>query len=646
MKSIELSDEQEKEVVNIICDCCKVSKDRYSNFYSLCNYLEKLYQVKLPDDLKADLEEENPGLMPADQHVGVNELLALLDDILFSSDPFLRCVGGQNVSERTIRNVTSYLTTAVAHSQFKRAYRPTLKSTIMFGGGWGYVDAEEISLDVLTKDIDTTAGSLRYRDLVRDKIFICPTYKRCELRRFFPDPDNVKPRWAIYQAKGSLLDLLEDEGKDEELRKYDADMDAIKKSTFPKADFEEFLGSSEFKSSIMKDYNQPVELLHFRGWIPIPSPNANSNEIPEFKDVIATLVNREVLIQFEESEWHYPAVEHFIPTFMFPEDDEMLYPISKLGASASAMLQKFYLRNRQLMSLARILNPPYWSDDKELPQYIEAKSGEVVRVARGCKLDSLKTADIPKEAYLEGNNITNEIQYIIGSNQFSAGVTPPREQLATGIMVLKGVTDAMRKFESKIIVDTGLTTIMRRYRDIGRLYADGMPVKMFDTKEVVEIAASDLDSDELDIEVKINDVWNHPIQRQEMLKLAEIYKDDPFIDPVELRRKHFRLIQFTDVEKLVPDPAEKMLPIDKENMMMVQGEIAVPVLPEEDHELHLQGHAKFKDHPLVAEHSEGHVAMMQQKEKPTKGGQPRIPLAKDEAGLTKQAVQLQPEMRE
>lgn len=639
MKSIELSDEQEKEVVNIICDCYKASKEHYSNFYGLCNYLEKLYQVKLPDGLKADLEEENPGLMPADQHIGVNELLALLDDILFSSDPFLRCVGGQNVSERTIRNVTSYLLTAVAHSQFKRAYRPTLKSTIMFGGGWGYVDAEEVSLDVLTKDIDTTAGSLRYRDLVRDKSFICPTYKRCELRRFFPDPDNIKPRWAVYQSKASLLDLLEDEGKDEELRKYDADMDKIKKSTFPKQDFEEFIGSSDFKSSIMKDYNQPVELLHFRGWIPIPSEGANPDEIPEFKDVIATLANREVLIQFEENEWHYPAVEHFIPTFMFPEDDEFLYPISKLGASASALLQKFYLRNRMLMSLARILGPPYWSDDKDLPQYIEPKSGEVIRVARGAKVEPLETAEIPKEAYLEGNNITNEIQFIIGANQFSAGVTPPREQLATGIMVLKGVTDAMRKFESKIIVDTGLITIMRRYRDIGRLYAEGMPVKMFDTKEIVEIAASDLDSDELDIEVKINDVWNHPIQRQEMLKLAEIYKDDPFVDPIELRRRHFRLIQMSDVEKLVPDPKEKLAHIEKENMMMVRDGVFVPVLPDEPHELHIPVHQKFKDHPIVAQHLEGHVAMMEQKESPTKEGQPRIPLAKDELGLTKQAVQ-------
>lgn len=636
MKSIELSDEQEKEVINIVCDCYKASRDHFSNLYNLFNYLEKLYQVKLPDDLKADLEEENPGLMPADQHIGVNELLALLDDILFSSDPFLRCVGGQNVSERTIRNVTSYLTTAVAHSQFKRAYRPTLKSVIMFSAGWGYVDAEEISLDVL--NTDETESGLKYRDLVREKSFICPTYKRCEIRRFFPDPDNIKPRWAIYQNKGNLLDLLEDEAKDEELRKYEVDMDKIKNSTFPKQDFEEFISTTDFKSSTMKDYNKPVELLHFRGWIPIPSPNANPDEIPEFMDVIATVANREVLIQFEENEWHYPAVESFIPTFMFPEDDEMLYPISKLSASASALLQKFYLRNRQLMSLARILNPPYWSDDKDLPQYIEAKSGEIIRVARGAKLEALKTADIPREAYLEGNNITNEIQYIVGSNQFSAGVTPPRDQLATGIMVLKGVTDKMRKFESQIIVDTGLTAIMRRYRDIGRLYAEGMPVKMFDTKEVVELAASDLDSDELDIEVKINDVWNHPIQRQEMLKLAEIYKDDQFVDPIELRRRHFRLIQFSDVEKLVPDPKEKLAHIEKENMMMVQGKVFVPVMPDEPHELHIPVHAKFKDDPIVAEHLRGHVAMMEQKESPSKGGQPRIPLAENELGLTKQAV--------
>jgi len=646
MKSIELSEQQEKEVVNIICDCYKSSKDRYSNFYDLCNYLEKLYQVKLPDDLKADLEDENPGLMPADQHVGVNELLALLDDILFSSDPFIRCKGGQNVSERAIRNVTSYLTTAAFHSQLKRAYRPTLKSTIMFGAGWGYVDAEEVSLDVLSTN-ETELG-LKYRDLVREKSFVCPRYNRCELRRFFPDPDNIKPRWAIYQNKASLLDLLEDESKDEELRKYDADMDKIKNSTFPKADFEEFLGSSEFKSSIMKDYNQPVELLHFRGWIPIPSSNLNSNEIPQFRDVIATLANREVLIQFEENEWHYPAVDSFIPTFMFPEDDEWLYPISKLGASASAMLEKFYLRNRQLMSLARIMNPPLWSDDKDLPQYIEMRTGEVIRVARGARVGVLETAQIPKESYLEGNNITNEIQYILGSNQFSAGVTPPREQLATGIMVLKGVTDQMRKLESKIIVDTGLTTILRRYRDIGRLYADDMPIKMFDTGEIARIAASDLDSDELDIEVQINDVWNHPIQRQEFLKLAEIYKDDPFVDPVELRRKHFRLIQLTDVEKLVPDPKEKLAHIEKENMMMVQGGVFVPVLPNEEHELHIPVHQKFKDHPIVAQHLEGHIAMMQQKEKPAgTTGKPQIPLAKDELGLVQQTAQeLKPGVRE
>jgi len=632
---IELSEIQEKEVVNLICDCYKSSKDRYSQFYELCGYLERLYQVKLPDDLKGDLEEENPGLMPADAHIGVNELLAQFDDILFSSDPFFRCVGGENTNEKKTRNITSYLKTATYHSKFKRSYRPTLKSAIMFGVGWGYVDVEKIALDAPRENL-----YLEFPQGLQNK-FLCPTYKRCDLRRFFPDPDNLDFKWAIHQTKVTLLDLLEEEGKDEEIKRFDIDIDKIRASQFPGSDFEEFFPSGDFRSNTMKSYNLPVELLHFRGWIPIP--NDDPDGIIEFRDVIATIANREILIQFDENELHYPAVKTFIPTFIFPEDDEFFYPISKLGTSASALLQKFYIRNRQLMALARVLDTPYWTDDqsKDFPDYIQAKSGDVIKVSRGSKFEPIKTAEVSKESYLETNNITNEIQYIFGSNQFSAGISPPREQLATGIMVLKGVTDKLRKFESQIIVDTGLVEILQRYRDIGRLYLEGMPVKAFDTGEIIDMSSEDIDEPGIDIQIQINDVWNQPIQRQEMLQLAKIYKDDPFVDPVKFRRKHFRLIQLTEVDELVPDPKEKMIPIEKENQTMVQYGIVLPVHPLEDDDLHLKGHAPFKDVPNVAQHMQLHIASAQRKQGGGNGKRvnAKIPMAENELDLVQQTAQ-------
>jgi len=645
---IELTETQEKEVINIIVDCYKYSKDRYSEFYELCNYLQKLYEIELPEKLGADLEEENPGLLPADAHVGVNELLAQLYDILFALDPFFRCSGGQNTSERKLRNITSYLKTAAYRSKFKRSYTPTLSSAIRFGVGVGYVDVTEIPLNVLKRNLRMEENSpLGYSDIVSENKFLCPTYVSCNLRRHFPDPDNLRRKWAIQQDKVSLLDLLEDMEKGEE-RKYDRletkeDIDKLKNTTFPKTDWEEFFTSTDFRSGIMKDYNIPIELLHFRGWIPIPNED-DPNGIPKFVDVIGTLANREVLIQFDENEWHYPAAESFISTFIFPEDDDYIYPVSKIGASMNALLQKFYIRNRQLMALARILGPPYYTDDqnKKFPNYIQAKSGEVIKVSKGSKFEPIKTADVSKESYLEMNNLTNEIQYIFGSNQFSAGVSPPREQLATGIMVLKGVTDTLRKFESNIIVDTGLITILKRFYDIGRLYLEKTPIELYDTKETVELDMRDIDGGDVDIQIQLNDVWNQPIQRQEMLKLAEIYKDDPFIDPVELRRKHFRLVQFTEVEKLVPDPKDKLLYPEKENMMMVKDGTFVPVLPEEPHEIHIPVHMKYKDHPIVAQHLQGHMAMLQEKEKSPNmpaqaGGKTSLP--EDEIDLAQQMAQ-------
>lgn len=641
---IELTETQQKEVINIIIDSYKYSKGQYDEFYQLCAYLQQLYEIEVPDELEQDLEEENPGLLPADAHVGVVELLAQLYDILFSLDPFFRCSGGQNTSDRKLRNITSYLKTATYRSKFKRMFTPTLKSAILFGVGVGCVDVTEIPLNVLKRDLEIGEKStVKYSDIVSENNFLCPTYVPCSLRRHFPDPDNLRRKWAIQQVKVSLLDLLEDLEKGED-RKYDGietkeDIDKLKKSTFPKGDFEEFFDSKDFQSGLMKEYNVPIELLHFRGWIPIP--NDDPNEMPEFVDVIATLANREMLIQFEKNEWHYPAAESFITTTIFPEDDDCIYPVSKVGASMNALLQKFYIRNRQLMALARNLSPPYWTDDqsKSFPSYIQLKSGEVVKVSKGSKFEPIKTAEVSGESYLETNNLTNEIQCIYGSSQFSANVNPPREQLATGIMVLKGITDTFRKFESNIIVNTGLITILQRYYDIGRLYLEKTPIQLFDAKDVVELGKEDIDGGDIDIQIQLNDVWNHPLQRQEMLKLSEIYKDDPYVDPVELRRKHFRLVQFTEVEKLVPDPKDKLLPIEKENMMMIKGEIMVPVLPEEPHELHIPVHAKYKDHPIVAQHLQGHVAMLQEKEKspnmPARTGG-KMSIAKDEVGLVQQ----------
>ena len=640
---IELNETQQKEIVNLIVDCYRYSKDRFGELYTLFGYLESLYNLNIPDEMEQDLEEENPGLVPADMHVGADELLAEFDNILFANDPFFSCKGGENTSERKLRNITSYLKTTTYKSKLKKAFRPTLKSAIHFGAGIGYVDTIDIPLNVLRKDLRLNETSqLRYRDIVSEKSFTCPIYIGCDIRRFFPDPDNIQRKWGIIQSKSSLLDVLEDAEEEKDRRQYEIDIDALRKSTFPQADFEEFNNTTDFRSNLMKGYNLPVELLHFRGWIPIP--NEDPNETPKFMDVIATVANRELLIQFDKNEWHYPAAEGFIQTTIFPEDYEIAYPVSKMNVSKNALLQKFYIRNRLLMALARNLNPPMVTDDpsKDFPDYIQAQSGEVIKLTRGAKLEPLKTGEVPNEAYLESNNLTNEMQYIFGSNQFSAGATTPQNKLATGIMVLKGVTDSVKKFESNVIVDTGLIEILTRYYDIGRLTIEKIPIQMYDSNEVVELGMDDIDGGDIDIQIELNDVWNHPIQRQEMLKFAEIYKDDPYVDPVKLRRQHFRLIQLPNVEELVPDPAEKMLPVDKENMMMVKMGIPVPVLPQEPHELHLKGHLQFKDIPNVAQHIQQHIAMLQAKEQsPNAPGtaKPRIPMAQDEIGLAETLAQ-------
>lgn len=630
-----LTEDQKKDVVDIVLDCFKYSKDFFTPYYNMCGVLNKLYNAQISDELKANLADDNPALVPPDLHLAVNNLLARIDGNLFAPDPFFRCSGGLNTSEENTENAVAYLKMASAKSELELQYNLSIFSAIKFACGVGYVDIDEIPITSLKNNIPLKGAqfpnqNLFYTDFVQDGTFLCPTYVPCNLRRFFPDPDGPNLKWAIYQSRTTLLDLLQDD-------KYKFDVDELKKTAFPKGDFDQFFNSEELKSSLMKEYNVPVELLHFRGWMPI----LDEDKKPKFVDSIITIANRQLLIQFEVNDWHYPAVESFILSFLFPNDMEMLYPAGKIEVSMDSFYETFYIRNQRLINLDRLNNPIYATDDTDAPDYIQAESGRIYKFHKGSKFEEVKLQDISNKAYLEVDSIKEEIRHVFSSNEYNAGIDPRKRETAYGISVLKGASDDLVKYENKIIAHTGLLKILNRYLQMGQLFLEKAPITMQDGETKI-IGKKELYGD-IGIELKLNEVFNKPVQRQEMLQTVKLYQSDPFIDPVKLRRKHLSIMEFKDVEELVPDPEHKLLPIEKENMMMVKSGQIIPVLPEEDHMLHYKTHEKYSQHPAVAAHQQVHLAFMQKEKGVQTGGGGKIPLAENEPDVLKQTSQrLQP----
>lgn len=632
-----LSDEQKKEVAQIIQDCFNWSKRSFSNYYELCGVLESFYNVKLPDDLKGELEEDNPGLVPADVHLGVNRCVSRIRKMMFSGDPFFKCDTELGTSQETIDRVIGFLELSSKKSDLKMNLTKTLFSTVKFACGVGYVDAKEVTLTQL-KNVrgKPEGGGMIYPDFVKERKFICPTYTPCNLRRFFPDPEGYPLKWAIYQSKVTLLDLLEDQEGD---KKYDLfDEEKVKKTSFPQGDFSQFFSREDFKSSTMRNYNVPVELLHFKGWIPIINPETRK---PKWIDCHATLANREELIQFDVNEWHFPAVESFILTYMFPNDMEFLYPAGKIEISMPSFMNIFYTVNDRLVYLDRLLNTMHWTDDKTMPDYIPAEGGKIFKVEKGSTFQDIRVADVPNKAYVETTEMKDEVRWIYGSEQYNMGVRPPGgKETATGILTLKGAVEEITEFENEMIVDTGVSKILQRYLEIGQVLLEKTPVPL-PSGRIEEIDKRALFGG-VAVSVDINEAMNKPVKQQQFLQMGELYKDDRDINQIAFKRAHFKAMEFRDVDEIVPDKKTRMIPIEKENQIMVQYDVMVPVHPLEDDELHLEGHAQFKDHPVVAQHIQLHVASAERKQGGD-GKQPNIPGYENEMHMVEGTAQrLQP----
>ena len=182
-----------------------------------------------------------------------------------------------------------------------------------------------------------------------------------------------------------------------------------------------------------------------------------------------------------------------------------------------------------------------------------------------------------------------------------------------------------------MVVQTGVKRILERYLEFGQLFHEKMPVKMFDTGKIEILGRPQLVG-EFDISVDVNTPFDDPVRRQEFLHMAKLYLNDPDVDQIEFKREHFRLGKFHNPERFVPDPKERTLHIEKENMMMVKTGEVYPVLPEEDHLLHYKTHLPYQKYPNIAQHMQIHVAFEKQKQGGSgQGGQ--VPMAQNEPDL-------------
>ena len=638
---INLNDKQKLESVNFVLDCLTYSKNYFRDYYKFCKALYSLRNAEIPEEIMGNFPLEFPALVPVDMYNNVQDLVASFYKILFSSDNVFRASPEGKTPEINARRATTYLAKAVALSNLKMEFTKSIIAATTYARGVGYVDAVEMELPKLSQVMAEGNWSI---DFEKQK-FIVPKYIPCQLRRHFPEPVTTAPNWAIQQEKVSFIDLMQelDRGEDS---KYEFKPDALwnKKDSFPKGEFEEFYSMQEAKSFTVHDMGFWVELLQFRGWMPIWD---DRRKAPKFIDCIATVANRSELIRFEQNELHYPAVESFIYTHLFPSDQEQIIPVGKVEASFDTFMHKFYIRNQMLMTLNRNLNPSYITDDinnANIPQYIPVESGRVYKISKSSKLEPLDQTTVPNAGFVQVDVFTDEMLNTFGNSRYTAGQDPRRKETAYGISVLKQGSQEPKEFQTEVILNYGLLKVARRYLDIGQLFLEQMPMKLFDSNEVQMIGRDQIFG-EFNMTLDINQVWNENMQRQELMQSIEIFKDDPDIDQKELKMRFFRSLGFPEVEKLVPPSTVEMSFIDKENQLMVQYGVFVPVKPEENHLLHFKLHQQYISNPIVAQHAQIHQQMFQTQEKPAMsgvtpgGGRPQLPMLQNEPDLIKQISQ-------
>lgn len=556
-------------------------------YYQRLRDFDDYYRVKLPAALEQALrDDERSSLVPPDIHILTNDFRARIVRPLYRSGRLAKLIG---------RGPSDARNEPYAQMMFDWCVDVT--------GRWGELDKDAHS--IATKGFAVTMTELRplvQREVGKDGSITTtelfggaklPYTVHLDALRFYADPSAKALRWpdcryvcyavdmtkeALYQARSK--DKTHWVFTDDELKKLwsGGHQSGMTPESIKKFDLAPYYDTKP-------GGNESVQLDWYVGDF------TNPQDPTTFKQAIIGMVG-DVLVYFSDDAAPAPLVDFFNLMTINVEDGE-LFGMGKIAAVEDSYLEVYTKRN-QAIDLANLggYGMTFIQRGSGLPE--AHRVGPFTWVETDNPLDARTINPTPNAILVqEMMQSRNELRDAFGSN-YSLGINPDQRESATGANILVESQSVLHHAALIQIWNTGLKRECEfRYQLLQRYAPDEIWVRLSeDRQRPMQRVTKEQAAGAFDFAMSIghDEFMPDAVRQARMERIVAMYRGDPDIDQLELKRRHLHVMGLADAELLIVGQDEKEGWARAENAIVLQYGVQLPLFGAEDHMIHARVH--------------------------------------------------------
>lgn len=557
------------------------------HYYRRLRDFDDYYHVRLPKILEQQLaDDDRSSLVPPDIHILTNDFRAHIVRPFYRARKIARLLGrGPN----DVRN----------EPFAQKLFDWNLDTT----DRWQELDKDAHS--IATKGFAVNMTELRpmshtevdAKGHIREVLLFggapLPRSVHLEALRFFPDPMAKiltwpECRYVIYQASVTKEGLYHERAKDKQRWIFtDDDM----KQLWRGVEGREKVPDSVQRMRVDAYYEtqpSPNDALTLDWYIgDFTSPDRPT----DFRQAIVGAIN-EVLVYFSMDKADAPLVEMFHVMGINTEDDRLI-SMGKIEAIEDSFLELYTKRN-QSVELANLggYGTHFIQRGHGIPE--SHRVGPYTYIEVDNPLDLKTMNPVPNTVLaIEATNSRNELRDAYGSN-YSLGLNPDERESATGANILVESQSVLNHSVALQIWNSGLRRECQLRNTFLQLYApDEIWVRVSEDRlrPMQRLSREQiLGNFDYELAVGLDDFMPEAVRQGRVERLVAMYRGDPDIDQLELKRRHLNVMGLNDTELLIVSTDEKVGWARAENAIIMQHGIRMPLWGGEDHMIHAQTH--------------------------------------------------------
>lgn len=623
----EFSAKQKEEILKQAITFWDKSTQQMSSFFENVNQYERLARVLLPSELEDVYSEytDRSALVPPDIYNNINSLQAHIRTALFRKKPYHRVtIAGQpNVQDARVKKAGQLLQTIndlEAEGRgfpseadkiiYQTLYAGLSCSFLQYTRNWRKVAQRDPKSQQLLTDPATGRPVYEFELVSEYPESVAQDIRRC---RIDPSAVEIKDIRIIGVHGTSQYSQLVELNRMAESY-YSFDEKELWGSSFNKEKYFEFAKDETEtytdKGTENSDFGDKIiEVWSIRGLFRFK----DGDKPPTYKDLVVEVGNRKVLLAVKENDLPLAGWE----LFDFPAIDRQYGRIFTMGVVEPArdtFIERFIKINQSIDAANRDIYVNYIGDSsacQNLPDIIETSNDRILKIdlmasGLGDVGQALRVLDRPQtsqDTFTQSLYLSRAVQQTMRMSDYLQGSTPTQSETATGVSELVSGGKSLTEHLMSKLADTYLIPVAIKKLILWNFFnADKAHTIYAQNGAKYDIEPGELNLP-FNVTIETNLGATNPAMVRRLVEAYPVIANDPYYDPMEVRKVFVEMLELPNSDSLVPDQGYDDMIVERENAALGYG-IELPIHPMDKHQKHIDLHSQYRDWIMTNEQPE------------------------------------------